>query len=313
MMHWTPIPYEGCSAWQGETNSLRIILIPSLGSKIISFVDKRTSKEWLWRSGKPLGSPGYGAAYADGDGSGWDEMFPSVNECRYPHSPWSDRNVPDHGEVWSLPWSDQLNGSCLTCSVEGVRFPYSLTKTCSFPDDRTFRMDYTVTNRSEFAFSCLWAAHPLLRVTDGMILELGGNPHPREIVISYSHAERLGSFGNKVSWPVVTTAQDRINLAVYDASGAVFAEKYYFSPPIRTSEASLFDPFTGERFTLRYDAAKTPYLAVWSNGRGFGGHRHLAIEPASGMLDDVNYAAGSNQTAIVPPYGQISWHLEASV
>ncbi|WP_258168054.1 hypothetical protein [Paenibacillus sp. AR247] len=46
--------------------------------------------------------------------------------------------------------------------------PYRLEKTYSFAAEDRLRIDYQVTNLSPFPFAFLWAAHPLLRIEEGM-------------------------------------------------------------------------------------------------------------------------------------------------
>jgi len=54
---------------------------------------------------RPFKPVAYGAVFVDQDMSGWDEMFPTINACTYPApSPYAGITLPDHGEVWVLPW-----------------------------------------------------------------------------------------------------------------------------------------------------------------------------------------------------------------
>jgi len=136
---WTSRTFEGYPAWVGETEAMALTVVPKLGGKAISLVNKRTNREWLWRSGKPLGNGGYGTPFSAGDESGWDEMFPAINAGTYPDAPWQGTAIPDHGEVWALPWSDWQAGEELRLRVNGVKFPYTLSKTYSFPAEHTLR------------------------------------------------------------------------------------------------------------------------------------------------------------------------------
>ena len=44
-------------------------------------------------------------SFGDHDTGGWDEIFPSVNPCVVPGSPWEGRQITDHGELWHRTWS----------------------------------------------------------------------------------------------------------------------------------------------------------------------------------------------------------------
>lgn len=312
MVTWIQHNIEGYTAWIGETSGLSVCIIPELGSKVISLVNRVTNREWLWRSGKALGNDGYGSSFAKGDESGWDEMFPSINECHYPEAPWKDQSIPDHGEVWALHWQAHRSGAQLHCHTEGVKFPYSLNKVYSFTANNTLRIDYTLTNNSEAPFSFLWAAHPLLRVHEGMQLHMP--TELREIEISYSANHRLGDFGNKQPWPLATTrGGELVDLSIIGPTGDLTAEKYYFTGTLAVGYAALSDPETGESITFRFPVEQVPYLAVWANGGGFGGHYHLAIEPATGRMDDLSHSMKHDEVTTVEGNGTYEWFLEVAI
>lgn len=295
----------------GETGLISICIIPGLGSKVISLRNRRTNREWLWRSGKPLGNQGYGSSFAAGDESGWDEMFPCIDACAYPLEPWEGRPIPDHGEVWALRWNHYCTGTSLHCSVEGVQFPYLLEKVYSLSSEDTLRIEYALTNRSEASFSFLWAAHPLLRVQEGMNLQVPGDL--TEIEVSYSEGGRLGVFGDKRPWPVIRTSGGDIDLSVTEPDTGRFAEKYYFTGKLGTGFAGLSDPATSEAITFTFPAEQVPYMAVWANYGGYGGNYHLAFEPATGRMDHLGSAVQQSEAAVVLAGGVYRWFLEVNI
>jgi len=247
---------------------------------MISLVNRKTNREWLWQSGKALGNEGYGSSFGSSDESGWDEMFPSINRCEYPAAPWQGTFIPDHGEVWSLHWQAYSSEKELHCQVEGKSFPYTLAKKYSFVSDDTLRIDYTLTNESDSPFSFLWAAHPLFKVHEGMRLQVPDEL--TEIEVSYSEGGRLGVFQDKHSWPFIQTEQGCIDLSVIGPADEKTAEKYYFTGKLSNGFASLIDPETGEAAMFRFPVEQVPYLAIWANSGGYGGYSHFAIEPATG-------------------------------
>jgi galactose mutarotase-like enzyme len=308
---WTRTEREGYAAWVGQTNLISLCVIPALGSKVVSLVNRKTNREWLWRSGKPLGNGGYASSFASGDESGWDEMFPSINECVYPEAPWQGIQIPDHGEVWSLLWDDHCTGTELHCKVEGVKLPYSLEKVYSFVAEETLRIEYTLTNHSESPFTFMWAAHPLFQVHEGMKLHVSSEL--TEIEVSYSEGERLGVFQDKQSWPIIQTKSDIVDLSVIEPAAGKSAEKYYFVGKLGTGLAGLSDPATGEAISLRFPTDKVPYLAIWANYGAYGGHYHFAIEPATGRMDDLNHAMLRNEAAAIEANGTYRWFLEVAI
>lgn len=310
-MIWRKAEMEGYATWIGETELISVCIIPALGSKMISLRNRKTGREWLWRSGKPLGNGGYGSSFAAGDESGWDEMFPCIDACTYPQEPWQDRAIPDHGEVWSLGWEHHCTGSALHCRVEGVQFPYLLEKVYSSTAEGTIRIDYTVTNTSDSPFSFLWAAHPLLQIHAGMQLHVPSEL--KEIEIAYSEGERLGISQDIRPWPFVQTVAGVVDLSTLEPAAGKFAEKYYFSGKLGDGFAGISDPVTGEALRFTFPAEQVPYLAVWANYGGYGGNYHVALEPATGRMDSLQQAIPRNETAVVEGRGIYRWFLEINI
>ncbi|MRN55893.1 hypothetical protein [Paenibacillus monticola] len=311
MMIWRKAEIEGYAAWIGETDLVSIGIIPELGSKMITLRNRKTDREWLWRSGKPLGNGGYGSSFAAGDESGWDEMFPCIDACMYPQQPWQDRAIPDHGEVWSLGWEHHCTGSALHCRVEGVQLPYLLEKVYSCATEGTIRIDYTLTNKSDSPFSFLWAAHPLLQIHEGMQLHMPSEL--KEIEVAYSEGGRLGVSQDTRSWPFVQTAAGIVDLSTMEPAAGNFAEKYYFTGKLGDGFVGISDPVTGEALWFTFPAEQVPYLAVWANYAGYGGNYHVALEPATGRMDSLQQAIPRNEAAVVEGQGIYRWFLEINI
>jgi len=308
MLQWRQHQMDDQMVWTGTNSFIELTIAANLGSKVISLKNLKTGREWLSRTDNRLGNKGYASSFADSDGSGWDEMFPTINVCRYPEFPWQEVELPDHGEVWSVPWHVIAHEGKLSCDVYGVRMPYHLKKTYAFTKEQRLRIDYSVQNLSPFPFSFLWAAHPLFQVEEGTEILV---PHEMNtIVVSYSQDDRLGQRGDLQKWPIPYGEQEQIRLNVVEAATARTAEKYYFLGELPEGMASLLDPVTGEQLTMLFPQDKVPYLSIWSNAGGYLGQYHVAIEPATGFLDDLTYAMERKSAAIVEAHGTYEWFLE---
>lgn len=209
--------------------ALEVAILPEVGAKMIS-LRAPSGREWLWQTRRrPFRVPEYGGAFEAYDISGFDECFPGIGEGPYPTGPWEGVTVPDHGELWTLPWRAEIDGDTLTLSVNGVRFPYRLEKRVSLeaPDaapaqwagnrdgsssgsgnggrvTAAVRLEYRLTNLSPFPLRYLWSAHPLFDVRPGTRVLL---PHGVRVRTDWSKDGRLGPLGTEHAWPVarVTT------------------------------------------------------------------------------------------------------------
>lgn len=307
-MSWSKGMLDGYEVWTGQTAAMEIVIVPELGSRVISLRNRRTGREWLTQPVGKLERNEYASSFGRRDGSGWDEMFPTINPCRYPGFPWEGAELPDHGEVWSIPWVACCAQDQLYCSVQGIRIPYQLRKSYSFPRADCLRIDYAVCNPSPFPFSFLWAAHPLFQIEEGM--EIIVPEELTEIAVSYSAQGRLGGTGDVLPWPQPWEERPNIRLNRTGSRQEGSAEKFYFAGQLPEGRASIYDPAAREGLSMIFPKERVPYLSVWANYGGYQGQYHLALEPATGLLDDLSYAMGHGAAAEVPAGGTYTWFLE---
>lgn len=323
METWVEDEYRGIRAWVGRTPELEVTILPDLGCKMISL--RTRGRQWLWQTKRNLGGEGYGTPYEKSDGSGWDEMFPTIDACLYPDGPWKGIEAPDHGEVWSIPWSAYAKDGKLCCEVRGIRFPYLLKKTYSFQDGRVLLIDYEVKNLSIHTFPYLWAAHPLMDVPPGTRIELGSDSSvKRSFVVRHSRHGRIGETESVQTWPTAHVVGKSVSLNTVPESVAWIspedqqmsagivtdiADKLYFEE-WAPGTASLVLPGSGERLTFRANTMDVPYLAIWLNYGGYRGEQNIALEPVTGWMDSVERAVRVGKCTTLEPLGQRRWRLE---
>ncbi len=134
------------------------------GAKSRAFMTSSFKKEYLIQSyGETFKKSGYDSNFADGDVSGFDEVFPSIERCYYPLEPWKGIQVPDHGEVWSMPWTYEVQGDIVVLSVQWCQISVSTSEENRFLRDQCFRITYKAENLSDFDFHFIWAPHMLLQ------------------------------------------------------------------------------------------------------------------------------------------------------
>ena len=119
-------------AYRLAAHDLELMVLPTLGAKISSV--RWAGVELLAQNPrKRLEEARYAAPYSEFDASGFDECLPTIGPCRYPEFPWEGVEVPDHGEMWSIPWAAQEEGDELHLVARGVRFPYEFHKWIALP------------------------------------------------------------------------------------------------------------------------------------------------------------------------------------
>src|SRR4051812_13348344 len=108
---WRISSNKGFKSFIGETSGYVLEVVPSYGGKTVSLYNKLSGWEWLeQRDGLsdvlPKDSP---KGWAELDRMGWDELFPTIDSCRYPDGIWQGQYIPEHGELWSIEWEGAVD------------------------------------------------------------------------------------------------------------------------------------------------------------------------------------------------------------
>ncbi|HUW13172.1 MAG TPA: hypothetical protein VM537_25840, partial [Anaerolineae bacterium] len=283
-----------------ESETIAAQFLPGIGAKLCSLVYKPAGTELLvQRPNETYRLAPYDGDYVtQGECSGCDEMFPTIDRCFYEGYPWRGTEIPDHGEVWSIPWACAVAGDRLYFSTHGVRFPYRLEKWVSLADDRTLHSEYRLTNLSGFDFDFMWAAHTMLSLEEGA--ELALPDRVRQIVIALNFDDSLGSYGDELDWPVATLPDGSCrDLRRLQAKTARSAAKYFVKGRMPEGWCALTYPASGFALRLSWPAEQVPYLAVLANEGGWQDLYSIFLEPATASFDRLDVARVRGESSTV--------------
>lgn len=304
----TAVDWHGFAGWALENEALRVVVVPELGAKIASLTDKAAGHEWLTPPTHPVRARTVGDSFVEHDLAGWDEMFPTIVACPSPHDP--AVMLPDHGEVWALPWQVlDRSGDQIVLKVAGRLLTYTLTRTATLTG-ATLRLDYQLDNRSAAPLPCLWAAHPLFRANAHTRIAL---PAQVNRVINVAHHPCWGAPDRPLSYPeghMLDGAAGRLD-RVGDAALHDY-RKFYLPPERPVSGAALVQEDIGCSLRLTWDSAVVPYLGVWVDEGVYTRETTVALEPSSGYYDTLSLAMQAGRTAILPPGGSLTWRLDVT-
>lgn len=293
--------YKNAEAIELADDTLSVLVLPFSGGKIQSI--RFFGKEYLVqnRSDKFITAE-YGASYPDGDFSGFDDMFPTIDACVYPGGVWDGIQLPDHGEVWTLPFEYDISAGSLSLSVYGVRLPYRFSKKITIKNRRLI-IDYKADNLSPFPIKHIWAAHPLFILEEGVRLRL---PYARTIMNASGGCKYLGESGAIHQWPVSDDGRDMSLLSPKEQC----CNKYYIWNDLDRNESIIEYP-AGDSIVISCAAAKVPYLGIWVDEMGYAGGSMACVapEPCTGALDSIPLADKAGKAAVLPPDGELSWRL----
>lgn len=303
--------WHGLPAWALETDTLRTVVVPELGAKLVSLFDKRSQREWLaGPGGRPVRRVPYGAPFHEQDLSGWDEMFPTIVACAYP-GPGARHGtaLPDHGEVWTLPWTvEEAGNGSLTLSVEGRALPYRLTRTAEFLAADALQLQYRLVNLGQDAMPYIWAAHP--QFACGTAAEVIFPPQVTSVVNTIPASWGWGAPETRFGWPVAIAPDGGPTYIDRVGPPALHKGRKFFVPPeVQAGWAGLIRHPAGDWLRLEWDPALVRYLGLWVD-EGILSHESVAApEPTTGFYDSLAVAWDRQAVAVVAPGETQSWAL----
>lgn len=279
-----------------------------------SLVSRKTGREFLFQSPlEKLSIPPYGASFSSYDSSGFDEVFPSIDACPYPCGPFQGTPIPDHGEIWALPWKveyteekDQIKS--VVCSP---KLPYIFTRTVTLKENEIL-LAYCVENTADSEFEFIWTPHCLLACSPMTRLLI---PAQLTQIITVEHAsKRLGPWGTLHPYPITQDVEGhRINLAETEPPSANNCEKFYFTSTNDAGWCGIEHTDTQEKLIYTYSARQVPYLGVWKTQGGYRGDYNIALEPCTGIYDDLYIAHKIRRVAKVAPRGMLQWNFKMTL
>ena len=249
-----------------ENDQLTVTILPDRGGKISSIYLKATRSEWLDQPVSTSSDPGApGRAFTHEEAFGFDEMFPTIN---------AEGPVPDHGEVWSVPWTVlDASESHIDLEVKGRVYDYTFRRTLVLKGN-TIEMQYRVVNESSETIPFLWTPHPLFSFFEETEILF---PEEMTEIVQAIEGGMLGAYAN------VSTLADVSCLLRPGRLPVGTPAKFYNTRPLKTGYCGLRD----HRGLLEFffDPQDVPWLGCWINQRGWHGQKNLALEPATAPMD----------------------------
>jgi hypothetical protein len=296
---------------------LELVVIPGLGGKISSI-------RWMGREllalnpHKPLRPARYAAPYSDYDASGFDECLPTIGPCLYPEYPWQGVELPDHGEVWSLPWTFQEESGVLHLKTQGIRLPYIFEKWVSIVQPGIASLRYALRNDTPFILRYLWSSHPLFAPTPGMRICL---PEGVKVRVDWSKDERLGELLCEHAWPVTQDCRgNQVDLSLVLSDEARLVDKLYTSR-LPQGWCALYEPESGRYSAFLFSPLAIPYVGLSINMGGWPvdetgeqpGYYNLGLEPCNGYPDRLDLAIEKGDCPGLEAGCSVEWDLQLRV
>jgi galactose mutarotase-like enzyme len=238
--------------------------------------------------------------------AGMDECLPTLAACE-----WKGRQLPDHGEVWALPWKvdDASFAECkIATSVSTPLSPFEFERVISVTGNvATF--SYRLVNRGAQAEEFVWTVHPLLTLEEGDRMELPGEVSEFRIDGGSGAPELTKGAVWKYPEPFPDFHLDRLQLGA-NVDGCVKG----FTHPLRTGLAAVVNDRTGDRLEFQWDTSENNTLGIWLTRGGLNSWHHIALEPTNGAPDSLAQACHQwKRHGLLTPGKSKQWSFQLNV
>ena len=272
-----------------ESETLKLSILPDIGFKIASIFYKPKNKEFLFQP--TLGRyeiPVYGDAFEKYDTSGMDEMLPTIDLCKYPVGEFKSVELPDHGDLWSVPWEVSIVRDKIIGNISLKSLPLKFEKALSFENMNTIKMDYKIKNCSNESIYYLWALHGLNVFNDNTQFIFS---EEMKDVLNVANDQDL----SLIDLPRLNNYEDKKE------------HKYYFTNEIKNGSVGLDYKDEKIKYMIYFDPNINPYLGIWITKGGFKGEYNCALEPSNGFYDNLSDAYYNNKVPFLGPLEEREW------
>lgn len=303
--------FKGMECYVCENHIIKIKILEKLGGKVVSIYYKPQQFEVLYQNNEEkYAIPEYAHSFEKYDTSGWDEMYPTIDRCKSPYDTLSKKmEMPDHGELWSIPWEFNIIDNVLKGTVSSPKFNYVFHRDIEIKEN-TIHVEYEVKNIGKEPLYGIWAFHGLLACDDESRIIIEGAKE----IINVHKSQVLGDVGKVYTYPTIKD----INGNFYELDKihhieANKTEKFYVNNSLEKGEASITLNRNKVKLDLNFPQDEVPYLGVWINEGGFKNQYNCALEPSTGFYDSVEIAKENNKISEILPGEKKCWYLNITI
>jgi len=279
-----------------ENARLRLVLLPELGAKLHALVDKRADRDVLWHNPRlEPRLPVFGQNFDDWWPGGWDEVFPTCDVSTH-----QGETYPYLGELWSLPWSWQVEDTgpaavSIYLSRTTIIATARMEKWIRLEGDAPIvRFRHRLTNVGTEPMDFVWGFHPCFAVEAGFRIDVPG----QRAIVGHTATGVFGPVGTTYEWPKAPAPDGGLHdMRTVPAATQGWCEGHYVTD-LAEGWVALTDPVRERGVGLVFPREVFPVVWCWMVYGGWRGHYHVALEPWTGWPHrlDRAVAAGRHRT-----------------
>jgi hypothetical protein len=224
---------------------------------------------------------------------GYDDCFPSVESCRFPHKDWV---IPDHGEICWLKWETLTKKDRLIFSVKSKVLPLLFTREMHF-NETSISWKFKVANSSDQPLPFQHVIHPLMKLDDVTDLDLPA----------------FDSIYNTITSQDMTL-HDTEEVKKFLLSQSKGSTNMLFLRGVKSSKMSVTFK-KGVRLEVIFPVKHLNSIGIWWNNSGYpdedGCRRNeCAFEPIPGSTSNLAEAYAEGRCLTVAAGKTFSWQIE---
>ncbi|HEX7125221.1 MAG TPA: DUF5107 domain-containing protein [Thermodesulfobacteriota bacterium] len=280
-----------------ENGHLVLTIRPDLGGRIENLVDRRTGRTWLWHPDVYEPAPRtlpIGASFDDHWTGGLDEVFPNDAAGRF-----GGRNLVDHGELWSRPWTVlETSPYLVTMRLACRTVPVVVEKAIEVDPDRPeARLHYRLDHRGDAPLPFLFKLHAAVRVAAGDRILL---PPCTVEPVTLDFSTIVGR-AEPTPWPIAhDAAGEPVRLDLVPPREAN-AQEFLYASGLGDGFCGVEDGRGNGELLFRFDLAAFPCVWLFQSYGRWRGHYVVVLEPATTMPYDLHEALARGTCAVLEP------------
>jgi hypothetical protein len=269
-----------------ENELLRAVIMPELGAKIWQLTYKPRARELLWRHPrlKPRKLP-FHSVYDDTFFGGWDELYPNDMPEEL-----NGERMPDHGEVWTLPWEyalEQVAADEVTVRlwVETPISPSRMEKWITLRSgEAKLRFHHRLTNTGQTDQPFLWKLHAAMVVDECSRIDL---PAGRMYIEDFG-PPRNGRTQISYDWPYLTDDSGARHDMRQALPASAQVNEFQYATELSAGWCALTDTRSRVGFGLAFDVGVLPSCWLFATYGGWRNLHTVVLEPCTGYPISVN-------------------------
>lgn len=281
-----------------ENEKLKVSIGTGRGAKVVSFIDKQTGKDWVWKPDN-LETKAYGKTLGLGEGfddnweGGWEEVFPNDAGTEV-----EGYKLVDHGEVWRRSWQQEEtnNSQSVGFSINCETYPMFMKKKYTLSENSSeLRIDYEIESRAPKSLPYIFKLHPALSIEPGDEVKMP-EAMMEPVALGFS---RILTQDKKTSFPKGLNDQGEAvfihKILENDGDKREFVKISAFSE----GRAGLLNGRTKKELRFQFSKEVLPHVWLFQSYGGFMNHYVSMIEPTNAGHYDLALASEKGQCGII--------------